>query len=576
MLGEIIDKEKFSYLNELKENGFFSTLDIFFANYLESDIEETKIFLAYLFFISRKGYVSLEILGESEIYPNPKNLNVDIKDFVDFDVFVKKVILGSKKLPNKIIYTDDNLYENFPKQPVCRFKNFYYLQRNFVFEKKIIKNLQRLNFQSPTQIFDENIFFKTLEDEKTLNIEQKKAIENAFFYSISLVLGGPGTGKTYVASQIVNIFSKSLIKSKKEFFLKIALTSFTGKATSHLKSNILKVADNIDLDAKTLHFLLNLKEGKAKSFDEKELIYDLIIVDEASMLDLKLTAHLLNLIKKGSRVIFIGDSNQLPPIESGNVFAEISKLKNIKKVHLKNFQRFENLEIIDLANAIKNEDEKYLDKFFEKSNFYDIENFYLTKKNILDMANTSFFEPTSIERKIENIFDVLKEFIILSAIKKGPFGVATLNQEIFSLFYNKAKLYDYLCIPIIITKNNYNLNLFNGQIGILKVQKTIDGPLKKEAYFQVDGKIQRFEIFYLNAYEYAFSISIHKSQGSEFKKVVIIIPDGSENFGKELFYTALTRAKNDFSIFSTKKILKDLIKVSSFKKSALAIGTVAS
>lgn len=574
MLSEIINREKFSYFNELKENDFFSTLDIFFANYLDPDSEEIAIFLAYLFLISRNGYVSLEIENDDKIYPNPKDLNVKTKNLVkNFDVFVKKVILGSKKLPNKILYTD-GLEEEYPKKPICRFKNFYYLQRNFVFEKKIIKNLQRLNYQIPNQIFDKDIFLKFLADEKTVNFEQKKAIESAFFKSVSLVLGGPGTGKTYVAAQIVNILSKSLRKSKKEFFLKIALTSFTGKATSHLKSNILKVAKNIDLDAKTLHFLLNLKEGKAKSFDENKLNYDLVIVDEASMLDLKLTAHLLNLIKNGSRVVFIGDPNQLPPIESGNVFAEISKLKNIKKVHLKNFQRFENIEIIDLANAIKNSDEKYLDTIFEKSNFYDIENFYHTKKIILDIANISFFEPTSKNIEIEKIFDELKNFIILSAIKKGPFGVDTLNQEIFYLFYNKAHLNDYLFVPIIITKNNYHLNLFNGQIGILKVQKTIDGPFKKEAYFQIDGKIQRFEIFYLNAYEYAYSISIHKSQGSEFKKVAVIIPDGSENFGKELFYTALTRAKNDFLIFSTKKILKDLIKVSSFKKSALSISEI--
>ncbi|NGX44520.1 MAG: hypothetical protein K1060chlam3_00688, partial [Candidatus Anoxychlamydiales bacterium] len=192
------------------------------------------------------------------------------------------------------------------------------------------------------------------------------------------------------------------------------------------------------------------------------------------------------------------------------------------------------------------------------------------KKIILDMAKTSFFERDSKGIKIENVFNQLKDFIILSSIKKGPFGVEMLNQEIFSLFYNKADLNNYLFVPIIITKNNYNLDLFNGEFGILKIQKTLNGPIKKEAYFQIDAKIKKFEIFYLSSYEYAYSISIHKSQGSEFKKVVIIIPDGSENFGKELFYTAITRAKNEFSVFSTKRMVKDLIKVSSFKKSALS------
>ncbi|NGX30146.1 MAG: RecBCD enzyme subunit RecD [Candidatus Anoxychlamydiales bacterium] len=570
MLGEIKDKIKFSYLNELKEKDFFSTLDIFFANYLECEKENSAIFLAYLFLISRFGFISLEIKDDNTIYPSLEDLNLDTKDLIDIDVFVKKVILGSKNLSETILYLEDNTDENYPKKPICRFKNFYYLQKNYVFEKKIIKNLKRLENQSPTQIFDEDIFFKTLKNENFLNLEQKKAVENVFFNSISLILGGPGTGKTYVASYLVDILSNSLDRSKKDNF-KIAITSFTGKATSHLKSNILKTANNIDLDAKTLHLLLKLKEGKPKVFDEKKLNYDLIIVDEASMLDLKLTAHLLNSIKNGSRVIFIGDPNQLPPIESGNVFAEISTIENIEKVHLKHAKRFENSKIIDLANAIKNTDEKALDEIFSKSDFYDIENISKAKKIILDMAQNNFLESTSKDMQIEDFFSKLKDFIILSSIKKGPFGVDTLNQEIFSLLYNKADLNDYLFVPIIITKNNYNLNLFNGEFGILKIQKTLDGPSKKEAYFKIDDKIQKFEIFYLNSYEYAYSISIHKSQGSEFKNVAIIIPTGSENFGKELFYTALTRSKNEFSIFSTKKILKDLIKVSSFKKSALSI-----
>ncbi|NGX48468.1 MAG: RecBCD enzyme subunit RecD [Candidatus Anoxychlamydiales bacterium] len=570
MLGEIKDKLKFSYLNELKEKDFFSTLDIFFATYLDPKTDDEAIFLAYLFLISRFGFISIEIKDDTTIYPSLEDLNMDTKDFLDIDAFVKKVILGSKNLSDQILYQGDNSDEDYPKKPVCKFKNFYYLQKNFVFEKKIIKNLERLENQVPTKLFDEDIFFETLENEKFLNLEQKKAVENTFFNSISLILGGPGTGKTYVASHLIEILSKSFDSSKKDN-LKIAITSFTGKATSHLKSKILKVVDDVNIDAKTLHLLLNLKEGKPKFFDESKLNYDLIIVDEASMLDLKLTAHLLNSRKKGSRIIFIGDPNQLPPIESGNVFSEISSLENIEKVHLKQAKRFENSKITDLANAIKNSDEKALDEIFAKSNFYDIEDIYHAKKVILDMEKPSFFKRASEDIKIEDLFSQLKDFIILSAIKKGPFGVETLNQEIFSLFYNKAKLNDYLFVPIIITKNNYNLDLFNGEFGILKIQKTLDGPIRKEAYFQIDDKIQKFEIFYLNSYEYAYSISIHKSQGSEFKKVVIIIPDGSENFGKELFYTAVTRAKNEFSIFSTKKIVKDLIKVSSFKRSALSI-----
>lgn len=566
MLGDIKDKIKFSYLNELKEKDFFSTLDIFFAFYLNPKEQEEALFLAYLFLISRFGFVSLEI-NEDSIYPNPRDLKIETLIADDSQEFIKKVILGSKNLSDNVVYRDEN--ENFPKYPVCKFQNFYYLQKNYVFETKIIKNLKNLVFQKPENVFFEDKFFKILENENFLNLEQKKAIENAFQNSFSLILGGPGTGKTYVAAHIIDILSKSLDSSKKETF-KIVLTSFTGKATSHLKSKILRSTKDIQIKAKTLHLLLHLREEKTNYFDEKKLNYDLIIVDEASMLDLKLTAHLLESIKEGARVIFIGDPYQLPPIESGSIFAEIANIKNIKTAHLREAHRFENTKILDIANAIKKADDKSLDDLLlSNSCFYDLENANLSKKIILDIFLSSFIKPTSNEMKIDEIFENLQDFKILSAIKKGPFGVETLNFEIFSHLYSKTQINDYLFVPIMISKNNYNLDLFNGQIGILQIQKTIDGPSKKKAFFQIDDKIISFEAFCLN-YEYAYSISIHKSQGSEFKKVIIVIPDGSEKFGKELFYTALTRAKNEFFIFSTKKIIKGLIKVSSFKKSALS------
>ncbi len=564
MLCEIKDKLKFYYFNALKEKDFFSTLDVFFAIHLKPRSDEEAIFLAYLFLISRYGFVSLEIKDSYTIYPTPKDLNIDIDGIIDVDDFVKKIVVGSKNLWKKIIYSNDNSHEEYPQKPICKFKNFYYLQKNYVFEKKIIKNLQRLNLQTPESIFCIDSFFKILKDEKTLNVEQKRAVKNAMLHSVSLILGGPGTGKTYVATQMINILSKSLNLLKKQN-LKIAITSFTGKATYHLKSKILSDVENIKLDAKTLHLLLNLKKQKPKIFDENKLNYDVIIVDEASMLDLKLTAHLLSLIKNGARVVFIGDPDQLPPIESGNVFAEIANLENIKKIYLKVPKRFETTKIIDFANAIKNKDEKFLDAFFLKNDlFYDIENINKIKKVILDLAYKNFLQLQSIDK------DFSKRFIILSSIKKGPFGVDTLNQEIFSLLYNNAKLDDHIYVPIIITKNNYDLGLFNGELGVLKIQKTLDGPVKKQAFFEIEGKIQKFEVFYLYFYEYAYSISIHKSQGSEFKKVAIIIPEGSENFSKELLYTAITRAKNECLIFSTKKILKNLMTFSSLKKSALS------
>ncbi|NGX62838.1 MAG: RecBCD enzyme subunit RecD [Candidatus Anoxychlamydiales bacterium] len=566
MFGQIDKELNFSYFEDLRKKEFFSYLDEFFAKYLKPQNEVETIFLAYLFLISKNGYISLEIQKDT-IYPLPKFFNVDSFLQIDEKKLIEKIILGSDSFSKKVLSFGED--KNFQKSIVCRYENFFYLQKNFVFETKIIKNVKELLLSRPKELFVEETFTTLLENEKTLNAEQKKAIQNFFKNSISFILGGPGTGKTYTAAHLIDIFYKSFDSTKKEK-LKIVATAFTGKATSHLKSNISKFSKDIEIDAKTLHSLLNIKEGRSKFFEGDKLCYDLIIIDESSMLDLKIIAHLLDSIKKDSRVVFIGDPNQIPPIESGNIFAELSKSNKIPKITLKRAVRFENSNILDIADLINLKNEKAFEDIFAKKDlFYDLEKTNQTKKDLLNMAKTNF-SLSKDEESIDNIFAKINNFKILSSLKKGPFGVDLLNHEIFSLLYNDLDLNHHLYVPIIITKNSHKLELYNGQIGILQIQKTINGPIKKQIYFQKDDKkIQTFSIYLINYYEYAYSISIHKSQGSEFNDVCIILPEGSINFGKELFYTAVTRAKKDICLFSTKKILKDLIKVSSFKKSAI-------
>lgn len=559
MFGQIKKELKFSFFETLRKLDVFSYLDEFFCFNLNPKNENEAIFLAYLFLVSKKGFISLEILKDS-VYPDPRSLNIDNLVEIDESKFVEKIILGSSS------FSENN------QSIICKYNNFFYLQKNFVFETKIIENFQKLLSIKPANLFIKDKFQNLLENEKTLSLEQKKAIQSSFDNSISFILGGPGTGKTFAAAYLIDIFSQ-VFKSENQN-LKIVATSFTGKATSHLKSNISNISNiskfskNIPIDSKTLHSLLNIKEKRAKFFDKDKLIYDLILVDESSMLDLKLMAHLMDSIKAGARVIFIGDPNQLPPIDSGNVFAELSFLNIIPKVYLKIASRFENNKILQIANFINNKNVNGLIDIVEDI-FYDLEKPKFSKKTILDMAKTNF-STTSKDDSIEDIFAKINNFKILSSIKKGYFGVDQINNEIFSMLFSKLEINDHLYVPIIITKNNYKLDLFNGQIGILKIQKTTSGALKKQIYFQTDNTIQSHPLYLINFYEYAYCISIHKSQGSEFKSTCIVMPEGSINFGKELFYTAVTRAKNEIYLFSTKKMLKDLINISSFKKSAIS------
>ncbi|MFA6502255.1 MAG: AAA family ATPase, partial [Parachlamydiales bacterium] len=327
---------------------------------------------------------------------------------------------------------------------------------------------------------------------------------------------------------------------------------------------------NLLIDIKTIHLLLNIKEGKEKYFDDSRLDYDLVIIDEASMLDFKLMAYLLHSIKKGSRIVFIGDSNQLPPIAAGNVFTELTNMKNLV-TDLDLPKRFENQKIIEMADAVKTEDETKLFSLIDNDIFFNIDNLDV-KKIILEFSGYNPFHPTSEKLNIEKILDKVNEFKILSSIKNGPWGLETINNEILTFFLKKAKAAEYLYIPVIVTKNNYKLSLFNGQIGILQAQvisNKLSISAKSDIYFKIEDKVVNYPIASVRAYELAYAISIHKSQGSEFCDAIIILPDGSQNFGKELLYTAITRVKNNLKIVSSKIILEQLLKKSSIKKTGI-------
>lgn len=557
----LIEKiKKFRFFYDLYLKNFFSAVDIFFANKINPKSEEEAIFLAYLFFISRNGFISL-LIENDDVYPRPKDFNFDENIEIHNDLLINKVITGSKS------YIKED-FENFPNHPVCKYQSYYYLQKNFVFETFIINNLCKLLLKKPDDILDKKFFFDILNKEKKLLLKQKEAIKNVFENTISFVLGGPGTGKTYLACHLINMFLLSFDKNKKKE-IKIVATSFTGKATNHLKKVILENSPDIDVQAKTLHLLLDIKERKNKDFGNQKLDFDLIIVDEASMIDIRLFAYLLDAVKEGARIVFIGDPHQLPPIDGGNIFSELINQKIITTTYLDIPVRFENNFILNLANGIKEENITKLNSSLNEIEFLDLKNLGIIKNLIFQKARDCFFSSSDKKLDIESLLKKTNNFRILSSIKKGPLGVDVLNKEIFFSFYKETKTNPFLYIPIVITKNHYQLDLFNGDLGVLEYQVTNSKLLNGIAYFKSEKTIKKYPVYLIRSYEYAYVISIHKSQGSEFDSAILIIPDYSQNFGKELLYTAVTRVKNEIVLISSKELLLQLVKKSSFKKSAL-------
>ena len=197
----------------------------------------------------------------------------------------------------------------------------YYLQRNWVLETTIVEELARLFSTPPDALFDPKRFFLP----ETLSLEQSQAAQSVLTHSLTLVSGGPGTGKSFLAVETLKaLFHSQLTDS---FHVKIAAP--TGKAADRL-AEALPTLDHITIDTLTLHRLLNLQPGRTRLFERRTLDADLVIIDEASMIDASLFAHLLQAIPDGCRLLLLGDADQLPPVDGAGVFADLTDLFAIR------------------------------------------------------------------------------------------------------------------------------------------------------------------------------------------------------------------------------------------------------
>lgn len=193
-----------------------------------------------------------------------------------------------------------------PTAPIIHENGRYYLQRNWVLETTILHHIQRLLSASPKLMAD------ALPLPPQLNPRQADVVRHAMSYSLTIVTGGPGTGKTFTAGHIIQALAQSLPTAC--FRVKIAAP--TGKAADRLAQTI-RAADHLEIESLTLHRLLSLQPGRNRLFENRKILADLIIVDEASMIDACVFAHLLAAIPSGSRLILLGDADQLPPLMAG-------------------------------------------------------------------------------------------------------------------------------------------------------------------------------------------------------------------------------------------------------------------
>jgi exodeoxyribonuclease V alpha subunit len=472
-----------------------------------------------------------------------------------------------------------------------------YLQRYWKYEDDVRRNVSERLAAAP--VVDQRKlaeqFSKFFSQMSQL---QKLAAFIAATSNLCVISGAPGTGKTHT----IVLTCALLIALSNE--TQIALAAPTGKAAARLKESLAnarllvpeEIAARLPSDASTIQRLLGVRgeSGKFRHDSENPLSADVVIVDEASMIDLALLAKLLAAVRRDARVILVGDKDQLASVEAGSAFRDIctpatdvtvsenqarafSKstgekisggMPRLAPIHdaivelQENFRFKSGQGIAEVSSAINRGDAAAAIKALKAGGQVSLRPTPGVKgfARALRDRVLSRFETILDARDPAEALTKLGQFAVLCALRRGPFGAETVNALIEKMLgetgaIDRAALY-YHGQPLMILRNDYNADLFNGDLGII---------LKTDDHYRVffrgeKSEPRSFVPARLPAHETAFALTVHKSQGSEFEESLVILPDrDSPLLTRELLYTAVTRVRKRVEVWGSETILRQTI-----------------
>jgi exodeoxyribonuclease V alpha subunit len=460
---------------------------------------------------------------------------------------------------------------------------------------------------------------------------QQIAVISAVSRSFSVISGGPGTGKT---STVAKILALLISQNRNNSDLRILLAAPTGKAASRLQQAIaesgLVQTGSEPLQVATLHRMLGSVPNSPyfRHNAENPLVADIIVIDEASMVDLPLMAKLMQAVPASTRLILLGDRHQLASVQPGSVLADICPTEIMSSfshdfqqhiseltdssfepdfttektttscsledsfVELVHSYRFgPESSIAKLSKAVKNGDgdgafDILLRSEDESTAWSDIPGPSELGKALQNSPMVEQFRAMQQAPDPDSCFSLLDNFRLLCGLRQGPFGVERVNYILEQLFAQQVSAgftqlnpdlpacskTSLLIRPVMVTRNDYNLQLFNGDVGIIMPDPA--GRQSERVFFrEKPGMLRNIALPLLPAHETVFAITVHKSQGSEFDRLVLILPDqDSPLLTRELLYTAITRAREKVEIWGRKKIFMAAVKRRIKRTSGLAEG----
>ena len=461
-----------------------------------------------LLFTNSDTYLEYDEILESVFNYLKIDLNID-----DFDLYLEELINE-----NKIILLD----------------NKYYLKEMYDSEINIINTIKYLENKKIDKLFLDN---RIEELERVNNIKyndkQKEAIKKSLENNITIITGGPGTGKTTIIKAICELYQNIFQLSYEELTNRIALLAPTGRASK-------RMSESTKLPASTIHrFLKWNKESNEFLVNEyNKNDHHLIIVDEVSMIDLNLLDSLFKGLTKNIKLVLVGDHHQLPSVGPGNILKDLIESDLIDTIYLDTLYRTdENSYITTLAHEIK--DNNLSDSFLEAKGDYTFLKCHSIKDNLKNLCL----------QLIAKGYDY-KRVQIMAPMYAGVNGIDNLNKELQNIFNPKTNQNEIKYGDVIFRENDKILqlvnlpeeNIYNGDIGIIKNIVKIEN--KTFIYIDFDGNLVKYETKDLNKITHGFVISIHKSQGSEFEVVIMLISNSYKRMlYKKLIYTGITRAK---------------------------------
>ena len=435
---------------------------------------------------------------------------------------------------------------------VVKKNNHYYLTEMYEAERNISSRcfyLQSKKLKKDNKLEE---YISTLEERLsvTYNKEQKDAILGALQNNILIISGGPGTGKTTIIKAICELYRMKYKLSQGDLIREVALLAPTGRASK-------RMMESSGVKASTIHrFLKWNKDTDTYQVNERNKSdVKLVIIDEVSMLDTYLFDNLLKGLRIDTKIVLVGDEDQLPSVGAGQVLKDLISSKKINLIRLEElYRQKENSNIITLAYDIKKE---YLDT------------------SIFNVEKDLSFIPCPNNKVKDNIIEVInnlskkeKESLqVLAPMYKTENGIDELNKLLQDYFNKKASKKDEIYINGVLFREGDKVlqltnmpddNVFNGDVGV--IDGIVDGK-KKEIYVDFDGNLVKYTPANFASLTHGYAISVHKSQGSEFDVVIIpIVKNFNKMLYKKLIYTAVTRCKKKLFLIGDIHALEYAIK----------------